>query len=93
MDIANNTYPALAFPASELSAFAIVIDYFIISLKNSELIHFTPDNADYSHNWLIAHNIPYIENKRTKKGRTSRCQFGQWMKGLYKFQKQSSDYE
>lgn len=93
MDIANNTYPALAFPASELSAFAIVIDYFIISLKNSELIHFTPDNADYSHNWLIAHNIPYIENKRTKKERTSRCQFGQWMKGLYKFQKQSSDYE
>lgn len=67
MDTANNTYPALAFPTSELSAFAIAIDCFIISLKSSDLIHFTPDNTDDFPNWLIAHNIPYIENKKAKK--------------------------
>ncbi|MGJ1335287.1 hypothetical protein [Sphingobacterium siyangense] len=87
MDTANNTYPALAFPASELSAFAIVIDCFIISLKNSELIHFTPDNADDFYNWLIAHNIPYIENKKTKKEEPPTANSGRSWKGLFKNQK------
>ncbi len=45
MDTANITYPALAFPASEISAFAVAIDYFILSLKNGEIIHFQPDNT------------------------------------------------
>lgn len=67
MDTANNTYPALQLPASELSAFAVTTDRFIISLKNIELIRFTPDNVDYFNNWIVAHNIRDIATEKLKR--------------------------
>jgi len=66
MDTVNNTYPALKFPASELSAFVATIDFFIISLKNGDVIHFTPDNVDNFYHWLMVHNIRDIKTEETK---------------------------
>jgi len=67
MDTANITYPALAFPASEISAFAVAIDYFILSLKNGEIIHFQPDDTQIFYDWLIAHNIRDIQKEEKAK--------------------------
>lgn len=61
MDTANNTYPAFTFPATELSAFAVSVDFFIISLKNGKIIHFTPDNALTFYDWLVAHGVRDIK--------------------------------
>ncbi|CAM2854475.1 hypothetical protein DRF59_00935 [Chryseobacterium flavum] len=63
MDTANNTYPDLKFPSSELSAFAVTIDFFIISFKNGNLIHFVPDNVQTFYDWLIAHGVRDIQKE------------------------------
>lgn len=67
MDTANNTYPSLQFTASELSAFTVSFDSFIISLKNGELIHFTPDNIENFHDWLTAHGVRDVHAAVKKK--------------------------
>lgn len=87
MDTANNTYPALAFPASELSAFAVAIDLFIITLKNGNLIHFVPDDKGRFYDWLITHNIRDIRNEETKKEEMPVINTGTGLKGLFKQQK------
>lgn len=63
MGTAKNTYPALQYPASDLSAFAVCIDMFIISLKNGEIIHFTPDNVQRFYDWLIDHSVRDVRNE------------------------------
>ncbi|WP_338839280.1 hypothetical protein [Flavobacterium ginsenosidimutans] len=63
MGTAKNTYPALQYPASDLSAFAVCIDMFIISLKNGEIIHFTPDNVQRFYDWLIDHSVRDVQNE------------------------------
>lgn len=87
MDTANNTYPALQFSAPELSAFAVAVDLFIISLKNGNLIHFVPDNTDNFYHWLITHNIRDIANEKTKKEEMPVINKGTGLKGLFKQQK------
>ena len=67
MDTVSNIYPALAFPASELSAFAVTIDCFILSLKNGTVVRFMPDDLGEFYHWLIIHNIRDIHNEETKK--------------------------
>lgn len=57
MDTDNKLYPGLQFPASELSAFAVCIDLFIISLKDGEIIRFTPDNVQVFNDWLISNGV------------------------------------
>lgn len=57
MGITKNTYPSLIYPVSDLSAFAICTDMFILSLKNGELIHFAPDSIHDFYNWLITHGV------------------------------------
>lgn len=64
MDTDNKNYPALQFASSELSAFAVCIDLFIISLKNGELIRFTPDNVQRFQDWLIAHGVRDVKNDK-----------------------------
>ncbi len=71
MNIVNNTYPALEFPASELSAFGFISNFFSISLKNRTIIHFTPDDMQSFYNWLISHGVRdirgnYMERKKDK---------------------------
>jgi len=84
MDTANNTYPALEFPASELSAFAVTIDCFIISLKNGKIINFTPDNVGDFYCWLTTHNIRDIQKTETKKEEPPVTNSGKGWKGLFK---------
>ncbi|MBN8785824.1 hypothetical protein CMT72_17055 [Elizabethkingia anophelis] len=84
MDTVSNTYPALAFPASELSAFAVTIDCFIISLKNGTVISFTPDDLGEFYHWLIIHNIRDIHKKETKKETPSVTNSSNGWKGLFK---------
>lgn len=86
METIQNTYPALDVTASELSAFAFTTGFFTISLKNGQIINFTPDDMDDFYNWLLAHNIRdalkteiKIEPPVTKNGRG-------W-KGLFKRKK------
>lgn len=66
MDTANNSYPAFQFPASELSAFAVTIDFFIISLKSGDIIHFMPDNIQTFYDWLTVHGVRDIQNDKIK---------------------------
>lgn len=89
MDTANDTYPALEFPASELSAFAVTIDFFIISVKNGDIIHFQPENVEHFHDWLVNHgvrDINRVESIIEDTPRTSKP-FARW-KGLFNCKKQ-----
>ncbi len=59
-------YPDFEYTAAELSAYTVSIDVFIISLKNQQLIHFTPKDADAFEKWLVKHHIRDIrKNKGT----------------------------
>lgn len=42
MDNKHIFYPEFDHPASQLSAFSLCIDVFIISLKNGEIVKFKP---------------------------------------------------
>ncbi|CAI9686774.1 hypothetical protein EAVNVH72_03485 [Elizabethkingia anophelis] len=66
MDNVNNTYPALEFPA-----FGFISNFFSISLKNGNIIHFTPDDIQSFYDWLISHGIRdiranYLKSKKDK---------------------------
>jgi hypothetical protein len=87
MDTASNTYPALEFPASELSAFAVTIDCFIISLKNGNIIKFTPDNVGDFYHWLIIHDIRDINKAEVIKEEPPATNSGSGWKFLFKQQK------
>lgn len=52
MGIENDEYPGFEYPASELSAFALAVDTFVISLKNSRIICFCPGEFDSFKMWL-----------------------------------------
>ncbi|WP_134091130.1 hypothetical protein [Olivibacter sp. XZL3] len=67
MDTAKNTYPAFEFPASELSAFAVTIDFFSISLKSGKIIHFQPEDVQSFYDWLVAHGIRDIQKEEKAK--------------------------
>lgn len=84
MDTASNTYPALQFPASELSAFAVTMDIFTISLKNGKLIHFKPDDMQTFYDWLIAHGVRDIQKQKLP----ATIKPGGDGKGLFKRKKQ-----
>ena len=45
-------YPDFDHPASQLSAFSICIDIFIISLKNGEIVRFKPKEIAHFREWL-----------------------------------------
>lgn len=45
-------YPDFEHSASELSAFSLCVDTFIISLKNGEIVHFTPAEVSHFQEWL-----------------------------------------
>ncbi|WP_298737429.1 hypothetical protein [uncultured Chitinophaga sp.] len=60
----EDSYPGLKHKASELSAFAVAIDTFIISLKNKELIRFIPDDPKRFRTWLTAHGIRDVDREK-----------------------------
>lgn len=65
MGTAKNTYTSLNYTSSELSAFVVCIDMFIISLKNGKLIHFTPDDVSDFHDWLVCQGVREVEQAGT----------------------------
>lgn len=51
------SYKGFPYQPSELSAFAVTCGIFVISLKNGKIIHYTPDNEDSFHDWLVSINV------------------------------------
>lgn len=47
-------YKGFPYLATELSAFAISCGIFVISLKNGNIIQFTPADEDHFYNWLVS---------------------------------------
>lgn len=45
-------YPEFDYPASQLSAFSLCIDVFIIALKNGEIVRFKPNEIAHFKEWL-----------------------------------------
>ncbi|RDC55352.1 hypothetical protein DU508_17415 [Pedobacter chinensis] len=45
-------YPDFDYTASQLSAFSLCIDIFIISLKNGEIVKFKPNDIAHFKEWL-----------------------------------------
>lgn len=45
----NQTFP---YQATELSAFAVTMGTFVISLKNGEIVHHTPEDESAFYSWL-----------------------------------------
>lgn len=45
-------YPDFDYPASQLSAFSLCIDVFIIALKNGEIVRFKPHEITPFKEWL-----------------------------------------
>ncbi|KUG10556.1 MULTISPECIES: hypothetical protein [Weeksellaceae] len=79
MDSKDNFYPDFDQPASQLSAFSLCIDVFIISLKNGEIVRFKPNKIAHFKEWLCRFNIrdiavndglysPYKEANLSKPG-------------------------
>ncbi|MBL7718952.1 MAG: hypothetical protein JNL72_08960 [Flavipsychrobacter sp.] len=57
MSTENNHYPEFDYAASELSAYIFSVDFFIISLKSTKMIAFSPKDIDGFKNWLNKHEI------------------------------------
>lgn len=49
--------PEFPYPPDEISAFGVTMDVFILSLKNGELVHHTPEDEQEFHQWLTAHEV------------------------------------
>lgn len=52
MDNEHIFYPEFEHPASQLSAFSLCSDVFIISLKNGEIVRFKPNEITHFKEWL-----------------------------------------
>jgi len=59
---AHSTYPGFPYHAGQLSAYLADIHYFIIALKDGQVIHHHPDDSLTFHNWLIANKIRDVNN-------------------------------
>ncbi len=62
----GNKYPDFDYTATELSAYTFSVGVFIISLKSTNVVHFTPDDVEAFEKWLIKHHVRDIrKNKGT----------------------------
>lgn len=57
MESKENFYPDFDLPASQLSAFSLCIDVFIISLINGEIVRFKPKEIAHFKEWLCRFNV------------------------------------
>lgn len=71
-----STFPGLAYPADQLSAYIFCLDVFIISLISQEIIRFTTPESDLFKDWLrfhcvrdIAQVTPLVMERQLKKGK------------------------
>lgn len=51
------TYPGFNFDASQLSAFALSVDTFIIALKNGNIVHHSPKDIEHFKKWLVQNRV------------------------------------
>ena len=61
MEKEHNFYPDFDHPASQLSAFSLCLDVFIISLKSGEIVHFKPKEITHFKEWLYRSKVRDIE--------------------------------
>lgn len=62
MTSASN-YPDFEYTAEQLAKYLVASDFFTIMLKNGDVIHFTPKDADDFKKWLEKHNISSIRSE------------------------------
>lgn len=64
----DSSYPGLPHKASELSAYSSssVVEIFVLSLKNQQIIQFTPDDPKRFRAWLDANNIRDVNKQELK---------------------------
>lgn len=54
-------YPDFDYPASQLSAYSLSMDLFVISLKTEEVIRFQPNDVKQFKQWLENFRIRDID--------------------------------
>lgn len=57
MDTDNNYFPEFAYTATQLSAFSLTIDTFVISLRDGRIVHFSPKDITGFKTWLNKHKV------------------------------------
>lgn len=60
MEQRNDRYPGFAYTAAQLSAYIYVLNTFIISLKNGQLIRYRPDDIQSFTHWLSANRLRHV---------------------------------
>ena len=58
----NNYYPGFDYEASQLSAFLLSLDVFIIALKDCGVANFAPKDIEDFQKWLLTHRVRNIKN-------------------------------
>lgn len=53
----TNTFPGFPYQAEDLSAYALCLDIFVISLHSREVIRFSTPDTEAFHNWLRFHKV------------------------------------
>jgi len=53
----KENYEGFEYPAAQLSAFLLSIDEFIVSLKNGEIVRFSPASIEGFKQWLLINNV------------------------------------
>ncbi len=59
-----NNYPGFNYHATQLSAYVLSIDTFIIALKDGGVTNFTPQDVPDFTKWLTKHKIRDIKRDR-----------------------------
>jgi len=65
MNTTNTDFEDFPYDASQLSAFGQCMDTFIITLKNTRMIHYKTAHVEQFRNWLAANNIRDINDSLT----------------------------
>lgn len=60
----NKKFP---YTASQLSAFAITFDVFVVSLNNGDIIEHKPQDKIAFYNWLKDNNVREVSRKSKQK--------------------------
>lgn len=69
----TNYFPGFDYEASQLSAFLLSLDVFIIALKDGGTTNFIPKDIEDFRKWLLNHNVRDIKkDDGTKNNKSAR---------------------
>lgn len=54
----SDLYPGFPYPAGRVKRFAQSNQFFTLLIKDADVLHYEPDDADAFRQWLIAHRVP-----------------------------------